>query len=50
MLMRKDDGEGMYRTVKKPVFETIKTQLVPYYSWSNRGEAEMSVFLPIVWE
>ena len=41
---------SMYNEVSKPKFETIKTRLVPYYSWNNRGEAEMTVFLPIIWE
>jgi uncharacterized protein len=49
-LIRKDKSETMYRTVKKPDFESYKTQLVPYFAWSNRGQAEMTVFMPVVWE
>ncbi|WP_282124407.1 glycoside hydrolase family 127 protein [Algibacter mikhailovii] len=49
-LRKNSNEEKMYRTVKKPTFETYKTQLVPYYSWSNRGQAEMTVFLPILWK
>lgn len=48
--LRKDDHTGMYRKVKKPEWETYKTQFVPYYAWSNRGRSEMTVFMPIVWE
>lgn len=41
--------ENMYNAVQKPSFTPIKGQLVPYYAWSNRGTAEMTVFMPIVW-
>lgn len=50
ILLRKDHKEGMYRTVKKPVLESQPVQFVPYYAWSNRGLAEMTVFMPVVWE
>jgi DUF1680 family protein len=40
----------MYRTLTKPTWKTVKTTFVPYYAWSNRGESEMTVWLPIVWE
>jgi DUF1680 family protein len=39
----------MYQVTTKPVFKTYKTQLVPYFAWSNRGQAEMTVFMPVVW-
>ncbi len=51
ILVRKNsNATNMYNEVKKPVFETIKTRLVPNYAWSNRGRGEMTVFLPIIWE
>ena len=50
LMLRKDEKEGMYRSLKKPEWETIKSQLVPYYAWSNRGLAEMTVFMPVVWD
>ncbi|WP_289042130.1 beta-L-arabinofuranosidase domain-containing protein [uncultured Zobellia sp.] len=50
VLIRKDKGEGIYRTVQKPEWTPYKTQLVPYFTWSNRGQAEMTVFMPVVWE
>ena len=28
---------------------TLKTRLVPYFAWGNRGAGEMSVWLPLVW-
>lgn len=49
-IRKQTDVVSMYKEVQKPVFETIKTRLVPYYSWNNRGETEMTVFLPIIWE
>ncbi|GAF02153.1 hypothetical protein JCM21142_3780 [Saccharicrinis fermentans DSM 9555 = JCM 21142] len=50
LLLRKDSNkEKMYKTVRKPVFESYKTRLVPYFSWSNRGRSEMTVFMPVVW-
>ena len=50
VLLRKDKGKGMYRDVTQPEFERLQTQFVPYFAWSNRGEAEMSVFLPVIWQ
>lgn len=50
LLLRKDQKEGMYRTLDKPSWESISTQLVPYFAWSNRGQAEMTVFMPVVWK
>ncbi|VGO21733.1 glycoside hydrolase family 127 protein [Pontiella sulfatireligans] len=50
VLLRSDAKSGMYRTVKKPEFKLYETQFVPYYVWSNRGTAEMTVFMPVVWE
>lgn len=48
--LRQDNRAGMYRKVKKPNWTATPVQFVPYYAWSNRGLAEMTVFLPIVWE
>lgn len=50
VLLRSNTGStGMYRKVVKPEFTPYKTQLVPYYAWSNRGTAEMTIFMPVVW-
>ncbi|MGJ8653467.1 MAG: glycoside hydrolase family 127 protein [Opitutaceae bacterium] len=50
ILLRKDQAdEGMYSSVKKPEFIPHDAQFVPYYAWSNRGEAEMTVFMPVIW-
>ncbi len=49
LIRTNNNEESMYKKVSKPQFEKYKTQLVPYYSWSNRGHAEMTVFMPVVW-
>lgn len=50
ILIRKDQSENsMYTTVDTPVFEESSIQMVPYFTWSNRGKAEMTVFMPVIW-
>jgi len=49
LLLREDKKDEMYQAVKKPTWKSHKTQLVPYFAWSNRGQAEMTVFMPVVW-
>ena len=36
LLIRKNKSEGMYNRVEKLNLQSYSTQLVPYYSWSNR--------------
>jgi DUF1680 family protein len=48
--LRSDKRDGMYRSLTKPTWHRVKTTFVPYYAWSNRGQSEMTVWLPIVWE
>lgn len=50
LLIRKGALNGMYNEVSKPKFESYATQLIPYYTWSNRGQSEMTVFMPILWD
>ena len=50
VLLRSDKRKGMYRTITKPVWKSARTTFVPYYAWSNRGEAEMTVWMPVVWD
>ncbi len=35
----------LYREVEPVALRPIKTQLVPYFTWANRGKSEMSVWL-----
>ena len=37
----------LYREVGAPQRENFKLKLVPYYAWGNRGDTEMSVWLPV---
>lgn len=50
LLLREDKKDQMYQAIAKPTWKSFKTQLVPYFAWSNRGQAEMTVFMPIVWK
>ncbi|MFI3332598.1 MAG: beta-L-arabinofuranosidase domain-containing protein [Rikenellaceae bacterium] len=52
-------ADGVVRTTKfdktnlyapaSTEFKDIKLKFIPYYAWSNRGEYEMSVFVPAKW-
>jgi DUF1680 family protein len=37
----------LYREFTAPTNQTIKTKLIPYSVWANRGKSEMSVWLPV---
>ena len=50
LLLRKSKEGGTYRKITKPEGKTFRAQLVPYYSWSNRGLAEMTVWMPVIWK
>lgn len=50
VMLRSDERESMYRPLKDSEWNVISTRFVPYYAWSNRGEAEMTVWLPVVWK
>ncbi len=49
ILIRKDKLGEMYQEVSAPEFQSFKTNFIPYYAWSNRGQGEMTVFLPVIW-
>jgi DUF1680 family protein len=50
VFIREDEQvKDMYRSVDKPKLKSAKVTFVPYYSWSNRGDGEMTVFMPVVW-
>ena len=48
LLVRKDSTHDMDNKIVKPHRDAIRTEFVPCYAWSNRGRAEMTVFLPIM--
>jgi DUF1680 family protein len=51
VLLYDDPQEAMYRPLEKnPSMKELETQFVPYYTWSNRGKAEMTVWMPLIWK
>lgn len=48
-LLREDRNDEMYQAITKPKWQKHNGQLVPYFAWSNRGQAEMTVFVPVIW-
>ncbi len=48
--LRTDKKNGMYRALDRPRWASARLQFIPYYAWSNRGEGEMTVWLPVIWE
>ncbi|MFI3317658.1 MAG: beta-L-arabinofuranosidase domain-containing protein [Rikenellaceae bacterium] len=49
-LVRKNsfDKSELYAPIQAG-YEPVKIKYIPYYAWSNRGEYEMSVFIPAKW-
>ena len=49
--VRKDanwTGDTLYRKHGAQEFEKVKASLVPYFTWDNRQEGEMTVWLPVL--
>ena len=44
-IQRKKDGE-LYHVYKRKEKEAVELKFVPYYTWANRGENEMMVWVP----
>ncbi len=44
---RQNWDNTMYQDLKKPELKNFKIKLIPYYTWANRGVADMSVWLPL---
>jgi uncharacterized protein len=40
-------ADQLYREVSFAPPRPIEVKLVPYYAWGNRGDTEMSVWLPV---
>lgn len=49
VFLRKQQQTKMYSTIQKPSWKSQSVKFIPYYAWSNRGQAEMTVFVPVVW-
>jgi DUF1680 family protein len=37
----------LYRELRPTLPRNVKVRFIPYYAWANRGESEMSVWLPL---
>ena len=36
----------LYREISKDK-NTVKIRLIPYYAWGNRGDSEMTIWIPV---
>jgi DUF1680 family protein len=43
-----DWGGRLYRPRRRPWRRSIETRFIPYFAWDNRGQSEMTVWLPLV--
>ena len=46
-LPSKDWNNTLYRKLSSDKPKTVEVSLVPYYTWGNRGESEMTVWIPL---
>jgi hypothetical protein len=46
-LAHRDWHNTLYRRVSPQEPATINVRLIPYYAWSNRGDSEMTVWVPL---
>jgi hypothetical protein len=44
---KSDPSSALYRHVAGGPTERIKLRLIPYYAWSNRGQGDMTVWVPL---
>lgn len=42
-----DWKDQLYRPIQRGSEKSVRVRFIPYYAWSNRGESEMSVWLPV---
>ncbi|MEO0472163.1 MAG: glycoside hydrolase family 127 protein, partial [Bacteroidota bacterium] len=49
-LRKTPEHHGMYRQIGQTKWTSYTSRFVPYFTWGNRTEGEMTVFLPIIWE
>jgi DUF1680 family protein len=43
--LKREKSQGLYSS-EKPALEAYTATAVPYYTWCNRGETDMRVWLP----
>jgi len=44
---RGDWGNTLYRTLSPRNEKAVSIRMIPYYTWNNRGDSEMTVWLPL---
>jgi hypothetical protein len=44
---REDWPAELYRRMEPLPLEATKVKLIPYYAWSNRGQTDMTVWMPL---
>ena len=44
---RNDWGNTLYRRISPKEPKSINIRLIPYYAWGNRGDSEMTVWIPL---
>jgi uncharacterized protein len=37
------------RAVRAAPLRAVEIKMIPYYAWANRGNSEMTVWMPLVW-
>lgn len=48
IISEKNWSNQLYREVSDNQTKTIPIQLIPYYTWNNRGKSEMTVWIPVI--
>ena len=48
--LRESSSDKMYSVLEAPDWVDYQTQLIPYFTWANRGAHDMTVWLPIIWQ
>ena len=43
----KMEDSGQLYSTRRPVYREKQLRLIPYYTWANRGENQMRVWLPV---
>ena len=44
---KQDWNKRLYSRIKDEELKEIDIQLIPYYAWNNRGETDMTVWIPV---
>jgi DUF1680 family protein len=47
-VVQRDHGDELYRVMENVSGKNLKTRLIPYFAWNNRGETEMAVWIPVI--